>query len=122
MTGRRPGRGTAAAATPPGEPISIRRARPDDAAAIARLMDEPVVYANLMQMPYASEEAHRTRIADSLRPGQDRPLARRRAGDGTIVGSAGMHPAGPALRRRHVVMIGLSVDRRARRGEASARR
>ena len=31
--------------------ISIRRARPDDAAAIAHLMDEPIVYANLMQMP-----------------------------------------------------------------------
>ena len=31
--------------------ISVRRARPDDAAAIARLMDEPLVYSNLMQMP-----------------------------------------------------------------------
>ena len=50
--------------------ISIRRARPDDAAAIAALMDEPAVYANLMQMPYASEEAQRARIADSLLPGK----------------------------------------------------
>ena len=88
--------------------ISIRRARPDDAAAIARLMDEPVVYANLMQMPYASEEAQRTRIADSLLPGKtDLLLVAER--DGKIVGSAGMHATGPALRRRHVVMIGLSV-------------
>ena len=70
---------------------SIRRARPDDAAAIAALMDEPAVYANLMQMPYASEE------------------------DGKVVGSAGMHAAGAALRRRHVVVIGLSVGAGAQR-------
>ena len=94
--------------------ISIRRARPDDAAAIARLMDEPVVYANLMQMPYASEEAQRTRIADSFLPGKtDLLLVAER--DGKIVGSAGMHPAGAALRRRHVVMIGLSVVAGAQR-------
>lgn len=88
--------------------IAIRRARPDDAAAIARLMDEPEVYANLMQMPHASEDLHRTRIVDSLAPGKtDLLLVAER--DGKVVGSAGMHPTGPALRRRHAVVIGLSV-------------
>ena len=94
--------------------ILIRRARPDDAAAIARLMDEPIVYANLMQMPYASEEAQRTRIADSLAPGKTDLLIVAEQ-DGKVVGSAGMHPAGPQLRRRHVVMIGLSVVAEAQR-------
>jgi len=94
--------------------ISIRRARPDDAAAIAQLMDDPVVYANLMQMPYASEEVQRARIADSLLPGKsDLLLVAER--DGKIVGSAGMHATGPALRRRHVVVIGLSVVSGAQR-------
>ena len=66
--------------------ITIRRARPDDAAAIARLMDDPAVYAGLMQMPYASEEAQRARLAESLAPGKtDLLLVAER--DGKIVGS-----------------------------------
>jgi putative acetyltransferase len=94
--------------------ISIRRARPEDAAAVARLMDDPFVYGNLMQMPYASEEVHRTRIAESLLPGKtDLLLVAERGSE--IVGSAGMHSTGPALRRRHVVAIGLSVAAGAQR-------
>ena len=94
--------------------ISIRRARPDDAAAIAQLMDEPIVYSNLMQMPYASEEAHRARLVEGQAPGKtDLSLVAELAG--TVVGSAGMHPGGPALRRRHVVTIGLSVVAGAQR-------
>jgi putative acetyltransferase len=114
---RRPAAGTKARARGAairGTPITIRRARPDDAAAIARMMDEPVVYANLMQMPHASEELHRARIADSLAPGKsDLSLVAEK--DGRIVGSAGMHPAGPAQRRRHAVMIGISVLTEAQR-------
>ena len=108
MTGRRRVRGADAAAIPPGGAISVRRARPDDAAAIARMMDEPSVYANLMQMPYASEEAHRARLVESQAPGKtDLSLVAEQAG--SVVGSAGLHPAGAALRRRHAAMIGISV-------------
>jgi len=97
-----------AAAAPLGGAITIRRARPDDAAAIARMMDEPSVYANLMQMPYASEEAHRARLVESQAPGKtDLSIVAEQAG--TIVGSAGMHPVAAALRRRHAAMIGISV-------------
>jgi putative acetyltransferase len=88
--------------------IAIRRARPDDAAAIARIMDDPVVYAGLMQMPYASAEAHRTRLAESQAPGKvDLLLVAERAGD--IVGSSGLHPVGLAMRRRHAMSLGISV-------------
>ncbi|HEY3634801.1 MAG TPA: GNAT family N-acetyltransferase [Caldimonas sp.] len=88
--------------------IAIRRARIDDAAAIARLMDDPAVYPGLMQMPYVSEEAQRARLADGLVPGKaDVLLVAERAGE--IVGSSGLHPTGSSPRRRHAMVIGLSV-------------
>lgn len=88
--------------------ITIRRARPDDAAAIAAMMGDPAVYPGLMQMPFASEEAHRTRLVDSLAPGKvDLLLVAERGGE--VVGGSGLHPAGPALRRRHVMTLGISV-------------
>jgi putative acetyltransferase len=88
--------------------ITIRRARPDDAAAIARMMDDPAVYAGLMQMPFASVEAHRARLSDNLAPGKlDLALVAERGGE--VVGSAGLHPVGPAVRRRHAMALGISV-------------
>ncbi|MEO5844453.1 MAG: GNAT family N-acetyltransferase [Caldimonas sp.] len=94
--------------------IMIRRARPDDAAAFARMMDEPIVYANLMQMPYASEEQHRHRLVDQLAPGRT-DISLVAECDGKVVGSAGMHPVGPMQRRRHAVVIGISVIAEAQR-------
>jgi L-phenylalanine/L-methionine N-acetyltransferase len=88
--------------------ITIRRARVEDAAAIAALMNDPAVYPGLMQMPYASEELHRGRLVDSLAPGKaDVLLVAERAGE--VVGSCGMHPAGASPRRRHVMSLGMSV-------------
>ena len=88
--------------------VTIRRARVDDAAAMARLMGDPEVYPGLLQMPYPSEELHRARLVDSLVPGKpDILLVAERGGE--VVGSCGMHPAGPSPRRRHVMALGISV-------------
>jgi putative acetyltransferase len=88
--------------------LTIRRARVDDAEALAALMGHPAVYPGLMQMPYPSEEMQRARLADALAPGKaDVLLVAERAGE--IVGSCGMHPAGASPRRRHVMTIGISV-------------
>lgn len=87
--------------------IHVRRARPADAAAFTRLMGEPGVYANLMQLPLPSEELWRKRLETLAEP--DRPDLQLVAEiDGQVVGSAGLHPA-PQLRRRHAAVLGISV-------------
>lgn len=88
--------------------VQIRRACAADAAAFARLMGDPGVYANLMQVPFPSEAAWATRLAENDAPGKaDLLLVAER--DSRVVGSAGLHPVGPHLRRRHVMMLGISV-------------
>lgn len=95
-------------------PITLRRAKPTDAAAYCRIMGDPEVLANLMQLPHPSEEAWQQRITELLAPGKtDLTLVAERGGE--VVGSAGLHPAGPALRRRHVALLGISVAREHQR-------
>jgi len=94
-------------------PITIRRATPQDAPAYARIMGEPEVLANLMQLPYPSVEQWQTRLADAGAPGKtDLLLVAER--EGCVVASAGLHPAAQA-RRRHCALLGLSVASRAQR-------
>ena len=88
--------------------ITIRRARVDDAGALAELMADPGVYPGLMQRPYVNEDVQRARLAESLAPGKaDVLLVADRGGE--LVGSCGMHPCGASPRRRHAMMIGISV-------------
>jgi putative acetyltransferase len=90
--------------------ITVRRASPKDAAAYARIMGDPAVYPSLMQLPYASEDAWRARLADSCEPGRADLLLVAELG-GEVAGTAGLHPVGPALRRRHAMTLGMSVAR-----------
>ena len=88
--------------------ITIRRATPKDAGSYARIMGDDDVYPNLLQMPYADEETWRTRLTDSCAPGKlDLGLVAEL--DGDVVGNAGLHPVGPAQRRRHVMGLGIAV-------------
>ena len=63
-------------------------------------------------MPYADEEMWRQRLTDSCAPGKS-DLGLVAELDGEVVGSAGMHPVGVATRRRHAMMLGISVMRQA---------
>ncbi len=93
---------------PSHEPITVRRARPADAAEIARVMGHAEVYANLMQLPFPSEAMWRTRLEDFAAPASTAILlVAERAGQ--MLGSLGLHPAAQ-LRRRHAAMLGISVD------------
>jgi len=88
--------------------ITIRRATPKDAAAYAHFMGHPDVFASLMQMPFTDEEIWRSRLAEGCAAGKtDLPLAAEL--NGQVVGSAGLHPVGAAIRRRHVLTLGISV-------------
>lgn len=100
--------------------ISVRRASLSDAAAYARIMGDPAVFPGLMQMPYTNEELWRVRLTDSSAPGNTDLLLVAEL-DGSVVGSAGLHPAGTSLRRRHALMLGISVEPDAQgRGVGSA--
>lgn len=94
--------------------ITIRRANPQDAAAFARIMGDTEVYPGLLQLPYPSEERLRVWLADMQQAGQPDLLLLAERG-GNVVGSAGLHPAGNSLRRRHAMFLGLSVVREAQR-------
>ena len=90
-------------------PVVIRRASVKDALALALQMADPLVYSGLMQMPYASEEQWAARLSETVAPGKvDLVLVAEI--DGAVVGSAGLHPCGPALRRRHAMTLGISVS------------
>lgn len=85
----------------------IRRARPGDAAAMARVMGDPEVFPSLLQLPMPIEEAWRKRLEDSVAAEMhDLQLVAER--EGQVLGSAGLHPI-PRVRRRHVAMLGISV-------------
>jgi putative acetyltransferase len=88
--------------------IVVRRAAVQDAAAYARIMGDPAVFPGLMQMPFASEEQWRQRLVETSAPGKtDLPLVAELQGE--VVGSAGLHPVGPHIRRRHAWVLGISV-------------
>jgi putative acetyltransferase len=88
--------------------VLIRRVRTTDAEAMARLMGDPDTLGNLLQLPYPSVEAWRTRLAEWDAPGRTDLLLVAEA-DGTLVGNAGLNPVGNALRRRHAMGLGITV-------------
>ena len=92
--------------------IHIRRASPKDAAAFARIMAENEVFGNLLQMPYADEESWRQRLSDSTVLGKP-DIGLVAETEGEVVGTAGLHPSGAAVRRRHAMTLGISVTRQA---------
>ncbi len=92
--------------------ISVRRARLDDAAAIAATMADPLVQPALLQLPFADEAFWRKRITDMPGGSTANELFLVAECNGRVVGNAGLH-GNPNLRRRHVMGFGIAVDANA---------
>ena len=91
-------------------PVAVRRATVADAEGFAAMLSNPEVFPWLLQMPYGSVEHWRARLADNAAPGKPDVLLVAVAGDGAIVGGAGLHPVGASPRRRHAMMLGMQVQ------------
>ena len=92
----------------PQDAFTLRRATPADAAEFARVNSHPDVQPNLMQLPYGNAERWKQVLAENDLPGRtDFVLVAER--DGRMLGNAGLHPVGHAVRRRHVAALGISV-------------
>jgi len=88
----------------------LRRARPGDAEAFTRMMEDPAVYAQLLQLPFPDAEMWRARLGGQAAQQSHSPELHLVAeAQGQVIASAGLHPTGPALRRRHAMSLGMSV-------------
>lgn len=92
--------------------LTLRRAKPSDAAAMAEQLAEPEIFPGLLQPPYANVELWQQRLNTPPVAGSPDLLLLAEL-DGHVVGSAGLHPVGTQLRRRHAMMLGISVSARA---------
>lgn len=91
-------------------PWTLRRARPSDAEAFVRMMEEPAVFAQLLQLPFPDAEMWRARLSDQAKAWQSPELHLVAEVDGQVIASAGLHPVGLAVRRRHAMSLGMSVS------------
>ena len=92
-------------------PLTLRRAHPDDAAAVAAWMADPAVFAQLLQMPHPSAEFWRERLAANKAGGGELALVAVQCGQ--PVGMASLHEPRAVWRRRHAMGLGISVARGA---------
>ncbi len=89
-------------------PITLRRAVPADAAALAAQMADPSVYGMLMQLPWPTEVMWRQRLEAAATAKESAEVLLLAERDGQLLGSLGLHPH-DRVRRRHAAMLGISV-------------
>ena len=89
--------------------LTLRRVQPSDAATMAEQLSDPDVFPGLLQLPYANVELWKQRLSAPAVPGAPELLLLAER-DGHVVGNAGLHSAATQLRRRHAMMLGISVS------------
>ncbi len=88
--------------------ITIRHTEPDDYEALHAIMTQPRAAAGTMQMPLASKESWRKRLADPRDGFYSLVACVEVAGEPRIVGSASLDIV-QRPRRRHVAGLGMAV-------------
>ncbi|MEG0820793.1 MAG: GNAT family N-acetyltransferase [Burkholderiaceae bacterium] len=90
--------------------LEYRRALPADAESFVRLMSDESVIRQLLQQPYPSAAAWRTRLEAQVADSGSLHLVA--VHEGEVVGSAGVFSASAGLPRlHHVARLGMSVAR-----------
>lgn len=93
------------------ERLSLRRLRPDDAPGVAQMMNDLAVLPGTLQLPFTEPAAWTERLADNA-GGSAQAAIQLGAFEGeALVATAGLHPVGLAVRRRHAMSLGITVDR-----------
>lgn len=93
--------------------LTLRRVKPADAAAIAEQFGDPDVFGGTLQLPYPSEELWAQRIAGMNPPAGSNEIVLAAVRDDQPIGLAGLHSVGHSVRRRHAMMLGITVARTA---------
>jgi len=91
--------------------LHVRKVRVSDAEAFARVMADPEVFPQLLQMPYADADLWRERLTEICTPASQHLVLVAEA-DGEVVAGAGLHPDGNSPRRRHAMALGIHVEAR----------
>lgn len=93
----------------PSPAMQVRKARVADAEAFARMMADPGVYPQLLQMPYGDADLWRQRLTEMCSTGKGDLLLVVET-EGQVVGAAGLHSTGASPRRRHAMGMGIQVQ------------
>ncbi len=100
--------------------ITIRHTEPDDYEALHAIMTQPRAAAGTMQLPLASKESWRKRLADPREGLYSLIACASEEGESRVVGSASLDVV-QRPRRRHVAGLGMAVhDAWQGRGVGSA--
>ena len=91
--------------------MQVRKARVADAECFARMMADPGVYPQLLQMPYGDADLWRQRLTEMCAAGKGDLLLVVEVG-GQVAGSAGLHSTSASPRRRHAMGLGIQVQPR----------
>ena len=92
----------------PADAIELRRARVEDAADYAAMMNDPSVFAGVLQLPYSDAASWRERLSVPHGPGSAE-LHLVAVHDGRVIGGAGMSAPSGHVRRRHALGVGMTV-------------